>query len=259
MRALLVLPALGALAACASAPPPAVSQSRAEQVLSKVDVIAQPVEVVAADIRFARAARETGQWAAFRAFAADGAVIHWRMEPPIAAMPWLEQQEEEAEASQWAPSAVWASCTGDTAVTYGRVRDSEGGWGQYVTVWQRQFDGDYKWAYFMYVFDPDLTERMEARRDEEPLEEGGITVEAFDDIAARVADCGDEALPAPRNFVTMFNIKHGQYVSRDGSLVWRWYHQTPGGTRGLTVDFVKRGEWEEALAFRVGLGDVIIK
>ena len=250
MRALLVLPALGALAACASAPPPAVSQSRAEQVLSKVDVIAQPVEVVAADIRFARAARETGQWAAFRAFAADGALIHGRG-GAIAALPWLAQQEEPAEAVQWAPSAVWASCTGDTAVTYGRFREPEGNWGQYVTVWQRQFDGDYKWAYDMGAVDPELTARMEARRDEEPLEEGAITVEAFDDIAAWVANCGGaEALPAPRNYVTLDGSEHGQNVSRDRSLVWRW-EQQPDGARRLTVDFVKNGEWEEALVFRV--------
>lgn len=259
MRPLPVL-ALAALAltGCAGGPPPAISQDAAERALSRVNRVAQPGDVVAADIRFARAAREDGQWTAFKAYAGPDAMIHGR-NGPILAAPWLAEQTDPAQSVQWTPTAVWLSCTGDTAVSVGTFRDAEAMWGQYVTVWQQQRDGSYKWIYDMGATDPFLTERRNRELGAEPLEEGAIVVEAFDDVRADVATCTDpSAMPAPRPFQLATGSERGQTLSRDRSLVWRWV-QEADGARSLVVEIVKGRDWEQALSFRVTPEGTIVR
>ncbi len=66
---------------------------------------AQPSTIVAAELAFSRAARERGQWTAFRMFAAPGALLHGKNGPfPIE--PWLATQIDPPAAVQWEPRAV---------------------------------------------------------------------------------------------------------------------------------------------------------
>ncbi|MDZ4274509.1 MAG: hypothetical protein U0995_00590, partial [Erythrobacter sp.] len=78
-----------ALAACAGGqqrrgPSPAVIN----RALATAPGGAQPSTIVATEIAFSRAARERGQWTAFRMFAAPGALLHGE-NGPFAIEPWL--------------------------------------------------------------------------------------------------------------------------------------------------------------------------
>ena len=109
------------------------SRERIERVLAGAPGQAQPSEIVAAEIAFARAARENGQWTAFREFLAPGALLHVRS-GPIEADPWLAVQTDPPEAVQWGARSVWMSCDGALAVSQGRFREPDGTVGTFVTV-----------------------------------------------------------------------------------------------------------------------------
>lgn len=107
---------------------------------------ANPSAVIATELAFARAAREEGQWTAFRQFGAENALIFGR-NGAIEAQPWLRQQENPAQAVSWEPFAVWSSCDGSLAATRGSYAEPDGGTGYFHTVWERQQDGTYKWIF----------------------------------------------------------------------------------------------------------------
>lgn len=211
--------------------------------------IANPSEVAATDIAFARAARDDGQWTAFRRYAADGAVIHGR-NGPIDADPWLAAQDDPPAPVQWTPTAVWSSCDGSTAVTQGKFADPEGQWGYYVTVWERQRDGRYRWVYDMGAPDDELTAAENARRENTPTGENAIVIRAIEAIEGRVADCRQRY-----DKVDMANISPevsgtGGRSSRDNSLAWGWT-QFADGRRILNLLVARNGKWEQALQFRL--------
>ena len=54
---------------------------------------------------------------------------------------------------QWGPRNVWMSCDGKLAVSTGRFRDPEDQVGTFVTVWQQQQRGEYRWLYDTGVVD----------------------------------------------------------------------------------------------------------
>ena len=103
---------------------------------------ANPSAVIAAELALSRLAREKGQWRALNDLAARGAVVF--APRAVSAAAWLKRRAEPSEAAQWSPQAVWMSCDGDYAVSRGAwTRGSDGG--EYVTVWQRQEKGGWKW------------------------------------------------------------------------------------------------------------------
>ncbi len=106
--------------------------------------IAQPGEVVAAELGFARAAREEGQWTAFTAYAAQEAVMF--VPAPVKAQDWLKRQVNPARSIVWQPHHVWSSCDGSLAVTRGAQQQPDGSVGYFTTIWERQEDGAYKWV-----------------------------------------------------------------------------------------------------------------
>ena len=131
--------ALGlALAGCAanSAPAPRGDGPQARG-------IAAPSRIVATEIAFARAAREEGQWSAFRDYAADDAVMF--VPQAVSAGSWLKGRADPAQAVAWQPHAVWMSCDGSLAVSTGAAQYPDGSSGYFTTVWQRQKDGEYRW------------------------------------------------------------------------------------------------------------------
>jgi hypothetical protein len=104
---------------------------------------ANPSAVVATELAFARAAQDKGQWAAFRQYAADDAVMFTPQLTPAKA--WLKGRAEPPVAVKWQPYEVWMSCDGSLAVTKGAWQRPNGV-GYFTTVWQRQKNGDYKWV-----------------------------------------------------------------------------------------------------------------
>ena len=92
--------------------------------------------VVAAELAFARAAQEKGQWTAFAEFAADDAVMF--VPEPVNAQAWLKGRANPPQAVRWQPHQVWSSCDGSLAVTKGAWQRPDGSVGYFTTVWQRQ-------------------------------------------------------------------------------------------------------------------------
>ncbi|MDG6079213.1 nuclear transport factor 2 family protein [Erythrobacter litoralis] len=109
-----------------------------------LSTLADPGKLVATDIAFSRAARDSGQWTAYREYAADDAVMF--VPDAVNAREWLAQQENPATPLQWQPHQVWSSCDGTLAVTRGAWQIGQNRNGQYLTVWRRQDDNSYKWV-----------------------------------------------------------------------------------------------------------------
>ena len=228
--------AILALTSCApqrQGPPPAVI----DRALASAPGAAQPSTIVAAEIAFSRAARERGQWTAFRMFAAPGALLHGK-DGPFPIEPWLAAQTDPPEAVQWEARAVAISCDGALAVSQGRYRDPEGKVGNFVTVWERQPGGDYR-----YIFDAggDDVPQPPPRK---PVEEGNIVVTAIDAVQGLVASCprGGAAIPPPPAIAVGEQGKADARLSRDGSLRWRWEHRADG-TRYAAADYFYQGRW----------------
>lgn len=253
MRMLAVMLML-ALAGCASGGPTRMT----ERQRAYLGDAAEPSGVIATDIAFARAAREDGQWTAFREFAAEGALIHVSG-GTVSAASWLARQANPKVPVQWTPTALWASCDGHTTITHGTSRNPDGSWGYYVTVWERQRDRSYRWVYHIEALDPALTER-EARRPEPPkAEDGVILVQAFSDIRADVAQCRARgSLPIHQAVNLPAGVKGAMRYADDETLLWRWEHHD-SGTRRLIVDLVQNGVWDEALAFAVSPENQVVR
>lgn len=107
-------------------------------------VVANPSAVVATELAFARAARERGQWTAFREYAAEDATMF--VPQPVRAQDWLKGRADPAQAMQWQVHQVWMSCDGSLAVTQGAAQWPDGRPGRFATVWKRQRDGSYRWV-----------------------------------------------------------------------------------------------------------------
>jgi hypothetical protein len=229
-----------ALTACAGPQrqgPPIAVINRA---LATAPGAAQPSTIVAAELAFSRAARERGQWTAFRMFAAPGALLHGP-DGPFLIEPWLVTQTDPAEAVQWEPRAVAISCDGALAVSQGRYVDPQAKVGNFVTVWERQSDGQYR-----YVFDVggDDVPQPPPRK---PVEDGDIVVTSIDAVQGLVASCPrrDAAIPPPPAIPVGEEGKADARLSRDGTLRWRWEHRADG-TRYAAADYYYEGRWISA-------------
>jgi hypothetical protein len=246
-RAAAILLAL-ALAGCSGGPP---SVRYSDGFMRDIRNTANPSTVAATEIAFSRAAREDGQWTAFRRFLADGGVIHGR-NGVVDGAGFLATQSDPPVAVQWTPLAVWSSCDGQMAVTQGKFADPDGNWGFYVTVWERQRDGTYRWTYDMGAPDTALTERENRDRELQSEEDATvIVVEAIPMIQGEVADCRDEAAPATgAPWPDAAGAATGGGVSRDGSLAWRWVHGADG-RRMFAAQQWRGGAWQSALDFAV--------
>ena len=246
LRTLAALALVALLAACASGQPKPMPREQYERLLKGAPGEANPSAVVATELAFARMAREEGQWTAFRHFAGPGALIHGP-NGPIEAAPWLARQTDPPQTVQWAPRELWSSCDGGTVISFGRFADPERTFGYFVTVWERQADGDYRYVYDFGWPDAELTAAERARLANEADEpEGGILVEAFSMIKAEVAECPrDAAIPARESASVAAGTVIGPYASRDGTLAWHW-EQHPDGTRAFVSSYLHAGEWADA-------------
>lgn len=106
---------------------------------------ANPSAVLATEIAFGRAARETGQWTALARFAAADAVMF--VPQAVDARTWLKRRRNPPQSARWQPHRVWISCDGSLAATTGAWQQPDGAAGYFTTVWQRQEKGGgYAWV-----------------------------------------------------------------------------------------------------------------
>ena len=167
---------------------------------------ADPGAVVATEIAFARAAQEKGQWTAFREYAAADAVMF--VPQPVKAQDWLKKQADPDQAVKWQPHEVWSSCDGSLAITRGAAQWPNGGDGEFMTMWQRQADGAYRWI-------ADIGHSLAA-----PLA-------APEFIVTHIADCSSPVPPDQRFASSERPATKGQ--SADGSLQYL-VHTMEGGS-----------------------------
>lgn len=129
---------------------------------------ANPSDVIATELAFARAAREKGTWTAFREYATGDA--QWPGPQWESVQTALKGVPDPAQAIVWEPDQVWASCDGSFALSSGPATHPNGKRTRFATIWQRQNNGDYRW-----VLDQGFD--LEANYDAPEM------------ISARVADC----------------------------------------------------------------------
>lgn len=219
--------------------------SQAQRTVERLPSIGDPGRVAAADFAFARMAREEGQWTAFAATAAPGAMLHGR-NGLIEAAPWLAQQNDPERSVVWAPNTVWSSCDGTLAISFGRFQNAEGRVGSYVTAWEWQRSGrEYKWIYDMGGED-----NPQPPPPEEPdIPEGAIIVPGLTGINGMTADCPQQGGGFAESAIDLpSGIDWAVKNSADGSLTYRWEHHADG-TRRVVVDWIREGEWQTALDF----------
>jgi hypothetical protein len=186
---------------------------------------ADPSAVIAAELAFARAAQEKGQWTAFAQYAADDAVMF--VPQPVNARDWLRGQTNPAQAVAWQPHQVWSSCDGTLAVTKGAWQRPDGSVGYFTTVWERQRGGDYKWV----------------------MDQGDVLaqpLEAPEFVGAAVADCS----PAQVNIVPILPGQRLTGRSDDGTLVWEVLVQ-PDASRSVLARYWDGSAWQDAFELTV--------
>jgi hypothetical protein len=122
------------LAACA---PVVTSQATAP------DGIAIAQQVIAAERSFAERAQRDGQWTAFRATAAPGALLFWPTPMPVERA--LAGLADPPASVRWQPHRVIVSCDGTLAATTGAAQWPDGRHGWFTTIWARQAAGDWRW------------------------------------------------------------------------------------------------------------------
>ena len=105
---------------------------------------AEPGQVIATERAFARMAREKGTWTAFRHYATKDAL--WPTPVLANVHQSLKGTPDPAQPVLWGPDAAWSSCDGSFAVTTGEAAFPDGRKSRFLTMWQRQNDGEYRWV-----------------------------------------------------------------------------------------------------------------
>lgn len=188
---------------------------------------ADPSAVIAAEIGFSQLAQAKGQWTAFRETAADGAEMF--VPERVKASDWLKGRADPSVAVKWQPHEVWSSCDGSYAVTRGAWQ-RPGSAGSFVTVWQRQKDGKYKWLLDMSLADerapaaPDMVSGKAADCGKDPVQQAALAV----DRAARQA--------ATAAFAASGMKDTALGGSDDATLSWQ-SRTVPGSERHVSVQF----------------------
>lgn len=105
---------------------------------------ADPSAVVAAELAFARLARDKGQWTAFRATADKDAIM---FVPQAAnALTFLKKRADPPKAIAWSPGRIFIACDASYAISTGPWTRPDGSTGTFITLWREQPDRNYKWV-----------------------------------------------------------------------------------------------------------------
>ena len=196
---------------------------------------ANPGGVIAAEIGFAALAQEKGQWTAFRATAAKGAKMFTPQ--PVLVGTFLNGRQDPPVAVKWQPHMVWSSCDGSIAVTRGAWQRPDSV-GYFITVWQRQKDGGYKWvldqgdALTQPLAEPDAIEGVVA-----DCSAPGHRADHKDDLR----DAKGKPLTGPQAFADPLSAS-----ANDASLAWTTTVATDGA-RQFTLRLRKDGAMRDVL------------
>lgn len=200
------------LAGCASGGSRPDDRERFKRIAGKT--VANPSEIVKAELAFARLAREEGQWSAFRETATEDAVM---FVPNLTnALQWLKGKADPAEAVDWQPHKVTMSCDGSLAVSTGAWQSANGNTGKFYTIWEKQDaeerrvrgkETEWKW-----VFDHGYAV-------DQPLKEP-------DFVETEVASC--DSKPTPRMTVSTNATRNINGRSTDASLWWNAIENADG-------------------------------
>jgi hypothetical protein len=157
---------------------------------------ANPGQVIATERAFAREAREKGTWTAFRHYATKDALSPSPMLSNV--QDGLKGLADPAQPILWGPDAAWSSCDGSFAATTGEAAFPSGRKGRFLTIWQRQDDGDYRWVL------------------DQGFDSAGGPIDP-ETIPARVAECPKGARPDRR---VRRGEAWGSGRANDGTLTW---------------------------------------
>ncbi|WP_404336287.1 DUF4440 domain-containing protein [Sphingomonas sp. MMS12-HWE2-04] len=168
---------------------------------------AAPQTAVAAERAFEAAAQAQGQWSAFRAFAADDAVMF--VPQPVKAQDWLKDRKDPATSVTWAPAASFVACDGATAINTGAWSLPQES-GYFTTIWRKQPGGGWKWT----------------------LDQGdGLATPRARPAEARVVKASCKSINEPTvDQIAVLGSKSGSGQSGDGTLRWYW-EVSPEGAR----------------------------
>jgi len=193
------LTCLAALALLATACDPAAQRPRD----SFLRPSANPGQVIATERAFAREAREKGTWTAFRKYATDDAL--WPTPALASVQQSLKGTPDPAQPILWGPDQAWSSCDGSFAVTTGEAAFPSGRKSRFLTVWQRQNDGEYRWVL------------------DQGFDSPGGAIDP-DTIPARVAECPRGGRAEFRRQRREPPVRRGEAwgagAADDGTLIW---------------------------------------
>tara|TARA_R110000772_G_scaffold157849_1_gene269073 strand:- start:6543 stop:7262 length:720 start_codon:yes stop_codon:yes gene_type:complete len=192
--------------------------------------IANPSDIVKAELSFARLAREEGQWTAFRETAAPNAIMF--TPELVSASVWLKGKADPAQATEWQPHKIFMSCDGSMGVSTGAWQGADGSMGYFTTIWvkqdaqgRRERGKEIEWK---WIFDHGVPL-------DKPLAEP-------DFVTTRVATCSKIPLPA------LATLPHGEInksgFSSDRTLFWS-AESSADQTRSLLVRMWNGVEWED--------------
>ena len=106
---------------------------------------AAPEPAWEAERAYARDAQTRGQWTAFRATAAEDAVIF--VPEPRKAREWLRGRADPPVSVMWWPARSWRSCDGRAAVNFGPwLRKGGSLAGTFTSIWTRAPGGAWQWT-----------------------------------------------------------------------------------------------------------------
>ncbi|RJG54977.1 hypothetical protein D0Z70_11170 [Sphingobium terrigena] len=184
-----------------------------------------PSSVIAAEIAFSRLAQEKGQWTAFRATAAEDAVMF--VPQRVLAKDWLKGRADPVAPVKWSPSIVYVSCDGNLAASTGNWTRPDGAVGYFTTIWRRDKKGAWKWI-------ADHGDTLAKARD----------VPEF--LSGKVATCKRPARPdgPPPG-------KDAPPPPPDDSLLWSAQVATDGSRR-VTVQIWNGSGYDDVIDDRVG-------
>ena len=157
---------------------------------------ADPGQVIATERAFARMAREKGTWTAFRHYATKDAL--WPAPALANVHQSLKGTPDPAQPILWGPDAAWSSCDGSFAVTTGEAAYPSGRKSRFLTVWQRQADGEYRWVL------------------DQGFDSAGGPIDP-ETISAKVAECPKGPRPDRR---VRRGEAWGSGAANDGTLAW---------------------------------------
>ena len=212
MRVIVVAAALAALTGCAAGPREGRDSFR--------PLSANPSQVIATERAFARMAREKGTWTAFRYYATKDALTP---SPKLEnAQDGLKGVADPPQPILWGPDAAWSSCDGSFVADTGEAAFPSGRKGRFLTIWQRQDNGEFRWVLDQGFDSPG----------------GAIDPET---IPARVAEC-------PSGKRSDQRVRRGEAwgsgQSNDGTLAWET-RIAPDCTRTAIVRMMGSNGWEE--------------